>query len=142
MTKAKKQFDIEHNQNLPEDLIGERIKSKRLSLDLNFEQLSRLSKDYDSANEGISPTSLLRYESGKFKPGARELRILCDTLDVSANWLLLGEGDSARHVPLSFDEGMECLKKAVEDSLYKQNPFRRRGMDAVRTEKILHAKKP
>jgi transcriptional regulator with XRE-family HTH domain len=126
-----------------EDLIGDRIKAKRQRLGMNFEQLARLCKDYDEpTKEGISPTSLLRYESGKFKPGARELRILCAALDVSANWLLLGEGDgdSGRLVPITFDEGMDVLKSLVFERFYEHNFMRKPGWDINRDDRIARAK--
>lgn len=45
--------------------------------------------------KGLTPTMLARYEKGVNEkpvlPGARELRILCGALNVSADWLLLGD---------------------------------------------------
>lgn len=131
-------------QRPPEDTIGDRIKTKRADLGLNFEELSRLCKEYDAAGDGIAPNTLLRYESGKFKPGARELRILCDTLDVSANWLLLGEGDGhggrASHLTLS--EGLDFLKGMIDEVGRRVYSERYQAWDlGVRQEKIQRAKK-
>lgn len=73
----------------PEQSIGVRIKSKREELGLNFEEFSALTKGYDA--EGIAAVTLRRYEregDGATLPGIRELRILCDALDVTADYLL------------------------------------------------------
>lgn len=76
----------------PEDGIGSRIKAKRTELSLNVEEFARLTKAYDyrDGGNGISASMLRRYESGGFNPGAREICLLCDALDVSADWLVRG----------------------------------------------------
>lgn len=80
----------------PEDGIGGRIKAKRTELNLNVEELARLTESYDyrehGKGKGISASMLRRYESGGFNPGAREICLLCDALDVSADWLVRGIG--------------------------------------------------
>mgnify|MGYP000650112629 CR=1 FL=1 len=80
----------------PESRIGERISAARKGLSLSVEALARFTTYFDPQEKrGISPTSLLRYESGEFEPGARELRILCDTLCVPPGWLLYGSLENA-----------------------------------------------
>lgn len=75
----------------PEGAIGERLKYARSELSLSVEALARLTKPYDKhESKGVSPTSIARYESGESLPGARELRLLCEALDVPPQWLLLG----------------------------------------------------
>lgn len=82
--------------NLPEDKLGERIKARREELRLNYEELSRLTALYDAPEykKGLTAAMLARYEKGAdgkaVYPGARELRLLCDALNVPADWLLLG----------------------------------------------------
>lgn len=75
----------------PESRFGERLSYARKELDLSIEALSRLSKEYDTSGQGVSPTSVSRYESSGGMPGLSEFRILCDALDVPAQWLLFGE---------------------------------------------------
>ncbi len=53
-------------------------------------QLHLRTKEVDPDGKGIARTVLIGYESGKFKPGSRELRILCAALELSPEWLLLG----------------------------------------------------
>lgn len=79
----------------PESRFGERLKYGRDQLDLSIEALSRLSKEYDPTGQGVSPTSIARYESGERLPGLGEFRMLCDALDVPARWLLYGDLDNA-----------------------------------------------
>jgi transcriptional regulator with XRE-family HTH domain len=43
-----------------------------------------------SAQSGLSLSAIKAYESGRNMPGARELKQLCETLEVSANKLLFG----------------------------------------------------
>jgi transcriptional regulator with XRE-family HTH domain len=74
----------------PERGIGDRIKYCRRQLDLSVEALSRYTKKFD--REGVSRTTLVRYEAGDFLPGARELRVLADTFWLPVQWLLFGTG--------------------------------------------------
>lgn len=39
---------------------------------------------------GLSRTVLINYEAGRHKPGTREIRLLCDALEVSPNHLIYG----------------------------------------------------
>jgi transcriptional regulator with XRE-family HTH domain len=73
----------------PEKSIGARIKAKREELGLNFEQFAALTREYEA--EGIAAVTLRRYEREGDRatlPALRELRILCDALDVTADYLL------------------------------------------------------
>lgn len=55
-----------------------------------FAELTKL-RDFPE-RKGIPRSVLIGYESGKYKPGARELRILCDSLDMDIATLLYGSG--------------------------------------------------
>jgi len=77
----------------PEREIGARIKAKREKLGMNFEQLAALTREYDPEAMGIAAVTLRRYErtdEGRSFPDLRALRILVDTLDVSADFLIMG----------------------------------------------------
>lgn len=88
----------------PEDLLGRRVALARAHYKLSAEALSRLSKLIDKAGgRGVSPPSISRYESGESLPGARELRLLCESLAVSPEWLLYGEPPQPR-IDLNDDE--------------------------------------
>ena len=126
----------------PEDGIGERIKSarQRPGYDLSVEALSRLCRECDAQSQGITASTLLRYEQGKVLPGAREIRILCNALDVSADWLLTGDENP---MGLSLSEGLALLDRVIKDRRSQENPFyKERGLDIVKAELIRKAKIP
>lgn len=64
------------------DSIALEIRKAREARGLSFTDLSRLT--------GVSRTTLHDYESGRSKPGAKELLRLCEALEVTPNRLLLG----------------------------------------------------
>lgn len=65
-----------------EDGIGIRLKTARETRGLSQSDLHN--------KTGLSRTVLINYEAGRHKPGARELRLLCDALEVSPNHLIYG----------------------------------------------------
>lgn len=65
-----------------EDGIGIRLKAARETKGLSQSDLHN--------KTGLSRTVLINYEAGRHKPGARELRLLCDALEVSPNHLIYG----------------------------------------------------
>lgn len=76
----------------PEDGIGDRIKARRTDLKLSVDQLADLTKEWDFHDgKGIPRSTLYGYESGTYKPAARELRLLAYALNVSPTFLLLSE---------------------------------------------------
>lgn len=82
--------------NAPEDQMGARIAQKRQAKGLNHDGLSKLTKLLDApTNAGISRTTIRGYEIGLYKPGARELRILSHTLEVTPTWLIFGGEDGS-----------------------------------------------
>jgi transcriptional regulator with XRE-family HTH domain len=96
MTKAKTEIktdptDVQEGAAAaPEEGIGDRIRAARESRGLSQTALSARTKVVDSTGKGVARTVLVGYEAGTFRPGAREMRLLCQALSVSPNWLLLG----------------------------------------------------
>lgn len=131
------------NPLAPEEGIAARIKEarQRPGYDLSVEALSRLCKEFDGQGQGITATTLLRYEQGKVLPGARELRVLCDALDVSADWLLFG---AENPMDVSLFEGLKVLAQLIHEKDTSENLMRRKrgNLDSVRAEKIRLAKVP
>jgi transcriptional regulator with XRE-family HTH domain len=74
--------------SVPEDQIGDRIREAREAMGLTQVGLATRTKLIDVKGEGISRTVIIGYEAGNYKPGAREMRILCETLSITPNWLL------------------------------------------------------
>lgn len=71
------------NQQLgPEDHIKDRLRECRDAKEMTQTDLHK--------RTGLSRTVLAGYESGRHKPGARELRLICDALEVSPSYLIYG----------------------------------------------------
>jgi transcriptional regulator with XRE-family HTH domain len=104
---------------VPEDALGERIREAREGRGWTQQILSNRTKIADPNDEGISRTVLVGYEAGKTKPGAREIRILAEALNVTPNWLLLGNmtPTKAEMPSLAFLEGGNELEKALRIGL-------------------------
>lgn len=93
----------------PESMLGRCLHTARNHYKLSAEALSRLSKLVDvPEGRGVSPPSISRYESGEALPGARELRLLCESLEVSPHWLIYGEVMSG---------GVSAVEQALLDAL-------------------------
>lgn len=69
--------------------MGERLRARRLELDLSLEQI---------AEPGITIAHISRIERGLRQPSVRALRKLAGKLQVSATWLEFGEEDPARQL--------------------------------------------
>jgi len=70
--------------------IGKRLVAARTGLGFSQHAVHTRTKLHDSEGAGISRAVLSLYETGVNKPGAREIRILCETLKITPNWLLFG----------------------------------------------------
>lgn len=126
-------------QPLPEKGIGGRIKEARLRKenDLTIEALSRLCKIVDPAGQGIAQPTIVRYEKTEVLPGARELRVLCAALNVSADWLILGkEFEGLERV----DAVMGVLSDMIKVKLVKENPLWFLGDEGEKERRTLLAK--
>lgn len=77
----------------PESDLGKRIQQGRQRAGLTQEQLAALTARADKAKGGISAPVISLYERGVNKPGPKELRLLCEALRVSPNFLLYGDED-------------------------------------------------
>lgn len=62
--------------------LAQNLRRARMAADLSVREVHE--------KTGISPTVLYGYESGKTKPGARELTLICQALKVTPNALLFG----------------------------------------------------
>ncbi|MBI5899645.1 MAG: helix-turn-helix transcriptional regulator [Rhodocyclales bacterium] len=71
--------------------IGARIRLARERRGWTQNQLSTRSRLIDTEHKGIARTVIVGYEAGTHKPGAREIRLLCEALQITPNWLLFGQ---------------------------------------------------
>ncbi|MDP2833667.1 MAG: helix-turn-helix transcriptional regulator [Pseudomonadota bacterium] len=131
----------------PEAGIGERIRKRRAEIQdgLSVEDLSRLCRLVDGEGQGVSKASLHRYESGQAMPGAREIRILCDALDVSANWLMLGAESKEMHPKTSalamlLQEWAGTMARDIE--FWNKFVAGKKAGDMVWNDQIRRAKNP
>lgn len=115
MSDDKKQVSSLIGYTPPEDAIGERIKTKRGELDLNIEELARLTQQYDCVEprSGVAASTIHRYENNKFKPGTREIRLLCEALEVSADWLIRGVDHNLNQESSNLSMAAESFIQAV-----------------------------
>lgn len=127
----------------PEAGIWQRVRDKRKELGLSVQDLSRLTALYDYwGGNGVSRSMLARYENPEgFKPGAREIGLLCAALDVSADWLVLGISTQPRNTALQdvFEREVRRLMDPVNLSLQEA------GSDWThmeRAEKLRKARTP
>lgn len=123
----------------PENEIGERIKLARTQLGLNVEELARLTKEYDyrESGNGISASMLRRYEykEGGSNPGAREICLLCDALDVSADWLVRGIKKDIDELEI-FDV-REVLRDFIRETVNPRNALRAEAKRNLKMQKSL-----
>lgn len=96
--------------------IGRRIRDARDAKGLTQQHVSVRSKLVDSDEKGVSRTALIGYEAGTSRPGARELRILCETLHVTPNFLIYGSEHpfQTSHAAL---EGLRTKSRALHKAL-------------------------
>lgn len=81
------------NGSADDSLDGEvaaRIRSAREDRDLTQGAVSTRTRLVDPAGKGISRTALVGYEAGNTRPGLREIRLLCEVLQVTPSWLVYG----------------------------------------------------
>ncbi len=69
-------------------LIGDRIKQRRRQLGLGQ---VKLREKLELSSVSITKTQFSRIENGQLLPSALEVIALAEALEVSFNWLLLGE---------------------------------------------------
>ncbi len=76
--------------------VGERLRLAREQRGLTQAQVSTRTRMIDPANKGVSRTALVGYETGTSKPGLREIKLLCEVLLITPNWLVYGTESAAK----------------------------------------------
>lgn len=82
---------IDADSSAPESGIGDRIRAAREARGLSQTALAARTQMNDATGKGVGRTVLFGYETGKFRPGAREIRLICQALSITPNWLVLGD---------------------------------------------------
>lgn len=106
----------------PENTIGVRLRAAREARGLSQTALAARTKMIDSTGKGVARTVLVGYEGGTFRPGAREIRLICAALSITPNWLILGaEGvtEQASMETVRRQEWTSALRLAMAISILK-----------------------
>lgn len=113
---------VDGESEAPEAGIGERIRSAREARGFTQSALALRTKMVDSTGKGVARTVLFGYESGKFRPGAREIRLICQALSITPNWLVMGlevtSGQASMEAVIKRDWG-SAVKLAMAISILK-----------------------
>jgi transcriptional regulator with XRE-family HTH domain len=105
----------------PMDVIAIQLKASREARGVSISQLH--------TTTGIARTALHDYEAGRYKPGANEIRKLCEALGITPNKLLTGRDNPATpETPLEkvFGAGSENVKVAKAGQLLLMLPLEER----------------
>lgn len=97
--------ETEAVDDAPENSIGVRLRAAREARGLSQTALATRTKLIDSTGKGVARTVLVGYEAGTFRPGAREIRLICQALSITPNWLILGAEGSTEQA------SMELLRR-------------------------------
>ncbi len=122
----------EMDLDAPESGIGDRIRAAREARGLSQTALAARTKMVDAGGKGVARTVLFGYESGKFRPGAREIRLICQALSITPNWLVLGAevaGSQASMETVRRKDWISAMRLAMAISVLK--PHERAGFQSL-----------
>ena len=114
--------ETEGIDDAPEASIGVRLRSAREARGLSQTALATRTKLIDSTGKGVARTVLVGYEAGTFRPGAREIRLICQALSVTPNWLILGAEGTTEQASLELvrrREWTSAVRLAMAISILK-----------------------
>lgn len=103
--------------------VAERLRIAREQRGLTQAGVAGRAKMADPSGKGISRTAIIAYEQGTSSPGLRELKLLCDVLRVTPNWLVYGSDAAAAVRSLASMEllgpgfGRDALMVSIRTSL-------------------------
>lgn len=120
------------DSDAPEHGIGDRIRAAREARGLSQTALAARTQMADSAGKGVGRTVLFGYESGKFRPGAREIRLICQALSVTPNWLILGDEAASTQASMELvrqRDWIAAVRLAMAISILK--PHERAGFQSL-----------
>lgn len=80
------------NNTQPNDEQGvsDRLKTAREERGFTQGVVATRTKMVDPEKKGISRTAIIGYEQGSSRPGLREIKLLCEVLLITPNWLIYG----------------------------------------------------
>lgn len=120
------------DSDVPEHGIGDRIRAAREARGLSQTALAQRTAMSDSTGKGVGRTVLFGYESGKFRPGAREIRLICQALSITPNWLILGDDAASTQASMEMvrqRDWIAAVRLAMAISILK--PHERAGFQSL-----------
>jgi transcriptional regulator with XRE-family HTH domain len=120
------------DSDAPEHGIGDRIRAAREARGLSQTALAARTQMADATGKGVGRTVLFGYESGKFRPGAREIRLICQALSITPNWLILGDEAASTQASMELvrqRDWIAAVRLAMAISILK--PHERAGFQSL-----------
>ncbi|GCL66372.1 helix-turn-helix domain-containing protein [Pseudaquabacterium pictum] len=77
----------------PEDQLGVRLQQAREEHRWTQGELAELTRSLDPDEKGVSRAVVSLYEAGTNRPSPREIRLLCEALRITPNFLIYGDDD-------------------------------------------------
>lgn len=114
--------ETEAADDAPENTIGVRLRAAREARGLSQTALATRTKLADVTGKGVARTVLVGYEAGTFRPGAREIRLICQALSITPNWLILGAEGTTEQASLELvrrREWTSAVRLAMAISILK-----------------------
>lgn len=114
--------ETEAADDAPENTIGVRLRAAREARGLSQTALATRTKLADGTGKGVARTVLVGYEAGTFRPGAREIRLICQALSITPNWLILGAEGSTEQASMELvrrREWTSAVRLAMAISILK-----------------------
>ena len=116
----------------PEAGIGDRIRAAREARGMSQTALAARTKVTDSTGKGVARTVLVGYEAGNFRPGAREIRLICQALSITPNWLVMGAEVASTQASMEMvrrKDWVAAVRLAMAISILK--PHERAGFQSL-----------
>lgn len=88
-------------ERLTDEQIGERLRLTREALRKTQTEFAKLA--------GINLSAYNQYEQGKKRPSPETVALLCDTYDLTADWVYFGEIDNLRY---ALAKAIQALREA------------------------------
>lgn len=89
--RASKALQPGRLSSAPERDLGKRVQEMRESRRMTQGELSQLTLSLDDEEKGISRPVISLYESGTNRPSPKEIRLLCEALQATPNFLIYGD---------------------------------------------------
>lgn len=108
----------------PEASLGSRLQMLREGKGLTQAKVAELTKRADRDRKGLSRAVISFYEAGTTRPGPKEIRLLCEALQVSPSYLIYGSDDPFNEAT-NYQRYMNMGRSDAEHAAYVHYLFSR-----------------